>query len=278
METNPSIIETMKIRTSVRTYDGQAIAVETLEKLNERLRTINAGTSIKARFILGEMKDTDGNAVKKLGTYGVITGAKTYIVGIIDQSETDAVQFGYLFESIVLYATQLGLGTCWLGGTYNKGDFEKIVRLGESEKIVIVSPLGYRKDRASMLEGVMRTMVKANNRKPWTELFFNQDKTHALDEDSARGYAIPLEMVRLAPSASNKQPWRVIFSDTGFHFYLSRTKGYGLASYDVQMNDLGIAKYHFEKAADELGLSGKWDKIDHPVVEEWEYVTSWIGR
>ena len=278
METNPSIIETMKIRTSVRTYDGQAIAVETLEKLNERLRTINAGTSIKARFILGEMKDTDGNAVKKLGTYGVITGAKTYIVGIIDQSETDAVQFGYLFESIVLYATQLGLGTCWLGGTYNKGDFEKIVRLGESEKIVIVSPLGYRKDRASMLEGVMRTMVKANNRKPWTELFFNQDKTHALDEDSARGYAIPLEMVRLAPSASNKQPWRVIFSDTGFHFYLCRTKGYGLASYDVQMNDLGIAKYHFEKAADELGLSGKWDKIDHPVVEEWEYVTSWIGR
>ena len=160
----------------------------------------------------------------------------------------------------------------------SKGDFEKIVRLGESEKIVIVSPLGYRKDRASMLEGVMRTMVKANNRKPWTELFFNQDKTHALDEDSARGYAIPLEMVRLAPSASNKQPWRVIFSDTGFHFYLSRTKGYGLASYDVQMNDLGIAKYHFEKAADELGLSGKWDKIDHPVVEEWEYVTSWIGR
>ncbi|HAM63672.1 MAG TPA: nitroreductase [Erysipelotrichaceae bacterium] len=278
METNQSIIETMKIRTSVRTYDGQAIAADTLEKLNERLRTINATTTIKARFILGEMKDTDGNAVKKLGTYGVITGARTYLVGIIDQSETDAVQFGYLFESIVLYATQLGLGTCWLGGTFNQEDFKKIVRLGESEKIVIVSPVGYRKDRATLMEGIMRTMVKANNRKPWTELFFNQDKTQTLDEEGAGGYAIPLEMVRLAPSASNKQPWRVIRSDTGFHFYLCRTKGYGSASYDVQMNDLGIAKYHFEKAADELGLSGKWDKIDHPVVEEWEYVTSWQGN
>ncbi|MBN2850969.1 MAG: nitroreductase family protein [Erysipelotrichaceae bacterium] len=278
METNQSIIETMKIRTSVRTYDGQAIAADTLEKLNERLRTINATTTIKARFILGEMKDTDGNAVKKLGTYGVITGARTYLVGIIDQSETDAVQFGYLFESIVLYATQLGLGTCWLGGTFNQEDFKKIVRLGESEKIVIVSPVGYRKDRATLMEGIMRTMVKANNRKPWTELFFNQDKTQTLDEEGAGGYAIPLEMVRLAPSASNKQPWRVLRSDTGFHFYLCRTKGYGSASYDVQMNDLGIAKYHFEKAADELGLSGKWDKIDHPVVEEWEYVTSWQGR
>ncbi len=278
METHQSIIETMKIRTSVRTYDGEAIAVETLEKLNERLRAINAATTIKARFVISEMKDTDGNAVKKLGTYGVITGAKTYLVGIIDQSETDAVQFGYLFESIVLYATRLGLGTCWLGGTFNHEDFKKIVRLGESEKIVIVSPVGYRKDRTTLLEGIMRTMVKANNRKPWTELFFNQDKTQALDEERAGEYAIPLEMVRLAPSASNKQPWRVLHSDTGFHFYLCRTKGYGLASYDVQMNDLGIAKYHFETAANELGLSGTWVNTDHPIVEAWEYVTSWQGR
>lgn len=278
MESNQSIIETMKLRTSVRTYDGQAIAVETLEKLNERLRAINAVTTIKARFVLCEMKDTDGNAVKRLGTYGVITGAKTYIVGIIDQSETDAVEFGSLFESIVLFATRLGLGTCWLGGTFNQEDFKKTVRLGESEKIVIVSPVGYRKDRATLLEGIMRTMVKANNRKPWNELFFNQDKTHALDEDSAGGYAIPLEMIRIAPSASNKQPWRVVLYHGNFHFYLSRTKGYGLASYDIQMNDLGIAKYHFESAANELGLAGKWGNIDHPLVEEWEYVTSWQRR
>ncbi len=278
MESNQSIIETMKLRTSVRTYDGQAIAVETLEKLSERLRTLNAATTIKARFVLCEMKDTDGNAVKKLGTYGVITGAKTYLVGIIDQSETDAVEFGSLFESIVLFATQLGLGTCWLGGTFNQEDFKKTVRLGVSEKIVIVSPVGYRKDRATLLEGIMRTMVKANNRKPWNELFFNQDPTQALDEEGAKEYALPLEMIRIAPSASNKQPWRIVLYQGNFHFYLSRTKGYGLASYDIQMNDLGIAKYHFESAANELGLSGRWGNIDYPLVEEWEYVTSWQGR
>ena len=55
-----------------------------------------------------------------------------------------------------------------------------------------------------------------------------------------------IEMVRWAPSAVNKQPWRIIVSDSGFHFYEKRDKGYiGEKTGDLQKIDVGIALCHF---------------------------------
>ena len=75
----------------------------------------------------------------------------------------------------------------------------------------------------------------------------------------------------MAPSASNKQPWRVVRRGDDWHFYLQRTKGYGKGSAlfavlrlaDLQRVDLGIALCHFELAARELGLAGEW-VLDEP--------------
>ena len=74
-----------------------------------------------------------------------------------------------------------------------------------------------------------------------------------------------LEVVRWAPSASNKQPWRVVRGRKRWHFYLARTKGYGkglLTSLvklaDLQRVDMGIAMCHFELAAREAGIEGRW--------------------
>jgi hypothetical protein len=94
-------------------------------------------------------------------------------------------------------------------------------------------------------------------------------------------------MVRWAPSASNKQPWRVIRSDDAWHFYLQRTKGYGKGSMifnvlrlaDLQRVDMGIAMCHFELAVHEFNLHGRW-KIEEPEIrkpENTEYIVSWIA-
>ena len=53
-------------------------------------------------------------------------------------------------------------------------------------------------------------------------------------------------MVRLAPSAVNKQPWRVVADSKGFHFYLQRSKGFNREGRpDMQQVDMGIALCHF---------------------------------
>jgi hypothetical protein len=65
-------------------------------------------------------------------------------------------------------------------------------------------------------------------------------------------------MVRIAPSASNKQPWRAIRSGGALHFYMKKDKAYAgnMLGYCIQRIDMGIAASHFSLAAEELGLKG----------------------
>ncbi len=274
-----SVMELIRIRVSSRSYDGVSIPEASLMKLKDYLATISTEAGIKVRFILENTSGMADGAGKKLGTYGIIAGANSFVIGIIDKNEKDALRFGYLFEKIVLFATDLGLQTCWLGGTFNKNDFNKSIDIRENESIAIVSPVGTKKDKPRMLESAMRALVGANSRKPWRELFFDGDIATPLLEDGVGQYAVPLEMVRLGPSASNKQPWRVIREGNDYHFFLCRTKGYGVMNFDMQKNDLGIAKCHFELTAHELCIAGEWREMTQvKTPQDWEYICTWSNR
>lgn len=279
MEFEKSVVELVRTRKSSRSYKEIDIEGATLQKLNDYIALITKEAKIKARFVFAHTGEVENDATKKLGTYGVIKGANSFLVGVLDKDEKNSLEFGYLFEKIVLFATDLGLGTCWLGGTFKKSDFAKSLSIAETEFIPIVSPVGFEKEKLRVFESAMRTLIGADNRKPWRELFFEGNNSTPLDEASAAPYAIPLEMVRLGPSASNKQPWRVTKDGNAFHFYVCRTKGYGVPSYDVQINDIGIAKCHFELTANELGLKGKWlEMTDISTPTQWEYVCSWFDE
>lgn len=274
-----SILELIKTRVSSRTFQEKEIPPDTIQALNDFLHIINQETTIQARFALTGRQNQKENDNKKLGTYGVITGAQTYIVGLIDLSEKDASTFGYFFEKIILKATDLGLQTCWLGGTFKKSDFEKSSTLQENEQIAIVSPVGYQKEKRRLLESAMRRFAGSDNRLPWEKLFFDQTEEIPLSREIAGLFATCLDMVQLAPSASNKQPWRVIKEKDSFHFFLCRTKGYWLTAFDMQKNDIGIAKCHFELSAKELGLFGTWKQEESVYTpKDWEYITTWLGK
>lgn len=147
----------------------------------------------------------------------------------------------------------------------------------ENEFIPIVSPVGIKKEKPRVFESAMRAVIGANKRKPWSELFFEVGGLVPLNEHSEGEYAIPLEMVRLGPSASNKQPWRIIKDNNAYHFFLCRTKGYGVTGYDMQKNDIGIAKCHFELSVNELGLKGSWEEIKNTnTPNNWEYICTWL--
>ncbi|WP_242961363.1 nitroreductase family protein, partial [Clostridium beijerinckii] len=60
-------------------------------------------------------------------------GTSTFIVSSISKSDNALVDLGYLLERAVLYATDLNLGTCWLGGTFNKGQFAEVMELKDNE-------------------------------------------------------------------------------------------------------------------------------------------------
>ena len=69
-------------------------------------------------------------------------------------------ELGYEMESLVLYATSMGLGTCWLGGTFKKGQFAKAMEVGEGEVLPIVLPIGYANEKKSFIDKTMRIYIK----------------------------------------------------------------------------------------------------------------------
>ncbi len=266
-------------RISCRTYEPSPISVEIVEKLQLFIDQQNACVKSKMRFVLTSMVDHQKKDQIKFGSYGAISGARDFIVSIFDDKEGDSRELGYVFESIILKATDLGLGTCWLGGTFNRKDFEKKFALSATESIPIVSPVGLSKDHRSLIDSAMRFTGGLDHRKAWQELFFEADEQHPLSKAQAGQYAEALEMVRIGPSASNKQPWRIIKVNQVFHFFLSRNVGYAsMMKYDLQMNDIGIAQCHFEYSALSTGCQGEWKHLeDHPQPNNLEYCISWLS-
>ena len=275
-----SIEETVKARYSTRTYTDQLISIETKENINTYIKTLSNPFSIKVNFKLLEANTSENT--EKLGTYGVIKGSTNYIGATVEKSELALEALGYEFEKLILYLTSLGLGTCWLGGTFNRNSFKNAFEIKENEIFPAISPFGYPSKKKRIADSLVRMVAKSDQRKPWSELFYNKTFSNFLSLADAGAYAFPLEMVRLAPSASNKQPWRIVQDGSTYHFYELQAKGYSSRfEYDIQKVDLGIAACHFHLAALESDLKGefkKLEKLDLILPEQTEYIFSWVSE
>jgi hypothetical protein len=184
-------------------------------------------------------------------------------------------------------ATDLGLGTCWLGGSFSKSNFARKISAGPDEQVPAVAAVGYSAEKRRWLDSFIRRQAGSDGRRPWARLFFDRTFAGPLSPEAAGAYASPLEMVRLGPSASNRQPWRIIKDGQAWHFYLQRTRGYGTGSMaifkmaDLQRVDMGIAMSHFELTAQEAGLPGKWIISEPDIVKPdglTEYTVSWVEK
>lgn len=265
------ITDHIKSRRSFRTFDGQVLDQKDRDALLSFMETIENPYQIPVAFKLMDAKQHGL-------TCPVVVGTDLYVGGKIKCVPNASVAFGYAFETLVLKAQSMGIGTVWVGGTMNRDAFEKAMDLAEDEFMPCVSPLGYPARKMSVRETMMRKGVKADERLPFEELFFDGAFDAPLTKEKAGVFAEALEMVRLAPSAVNKQPWRVVVTDHTAHFYLKRSKGFGHAGkLDMQMIDVGIALCHFALAAKENGLELNFVQKDPMLKAESdvEYIASY---
>ncbi len=123
--------------------------------------------------------------------------------------------------------------------------FEQAVGLSDGEMMPCISPLGYPAKKRSIRESLMRKGVKADERIPAEKLFFEGSWEAPLSAAVQKDLRDLMEMVRWAPSAVNKQPWRIIAADGALHFYEKQDKGYvSEKTGDLQRIDVGIALCH----------------------------------
>ena len=206
------------------------------------------------------------DAKRKSLSSPVIVGEDKYIAGKMLRTPYAEEAFGFSFERIVLFAESIGVGTTWIAGTMDRTAFEGAAGLEGGEVMPCVSPLGYPAKKMSLRESVMRKGVKADSRFPFEELFFDSSFDKPLSAEAAGKLTEVLEAVRLAPSAVNKQPWRVVIRGNEAHFFEKRNKPKNDGEWDIQKIDIGIALCHFELAARESGISVEF-MIDDPGID-----------
>lgn len=274
--TDFNISEIAKIRKSVRTYTDTPLTDADRKKLTDYIDKLTSEESPFGARVRIKLFDVDKEINSKdLGTYGVIKGAKTYLGVAVNETEDAMEAVGYVFEKLVLYAASLGLGSCWLGGTFNRGEFAKAMQITENEFFPIASPVGYPAPKNHTVDKIMRKAIKADTRKSFEELFFENDFNTPLSKEKAVEYGDILEAVRLAPSAKNGQPWRIVKDGDSFHFF--EKKDIPSSNHDIQRLDIGIAGCHFELAAKERCINGKLTAVEnHPEEKGLIYVFSWV--
>lgn len=235
------LTEAIQVRTSRRTYQESPITKEAADKLYKMIDEVNRQGNLNLKLIQNETA-----AFGKLSkSYGMFKGVRNYILLIGKMGPDARERVGYYGEKLVLLATQLGLGTCWVGGTFDRsiGDqyvqsdefFSGVITIGNVEpdkslKERLISKLTHRKTKA------ISEMMKAEGEAP--EWFLEG-----------------MRAVQKAPSAVNAQPVIFTYQKGIVSAYVASEK------YGHEKVDLGIAKLHFEIGAG----GGKWELKDEGI-------------
>jgi nitroreductase len=261
----------IRARRSVRNFSPEAISPPILDNLKEACSSVTRSPfGETTSFQVIERPFKRGKSVS-LGNYGLQKNPRYFFVGSITRSPTALMGYGYLLEHLVLRATELGLGTCWMG-YFNPEYFPELTGDGLTPTIVVVG----LPEKPRIGEKIVRSAIRADKRKEWGELFF--DGGFDVHLSDAGEYKLPLEMLRLSPSSGNTQPWRVVRGPGDvFHFHMRivKKKYHAAGMHHV---DTGIAMAHFELAAREVGLRGEW-RVEDPELslpDSTEYRVSWF--
>jgi nitroreductase len=249
--------EVIARRRSRRRFDpGRRIAPETLAALDKVCNEFTPFAHARARLVT-ESAETVFKGI--VGSYGKIRGTPAFIafVGSMDDPFVQE-KVGYMGEGIILEATALGLDTCWVGGFFRPEIAGVLVEVGGNERVLAVTPVGYARGFESWEEKLMTRFNRSHNRLPLSKLARGLPSAKWPD-----WVKISLEAARLAPSATNRQPWGFDVQENSITVFV-RTGG---PEFSVSKRlDCGIAMLHLEIAAGDRGRRGQWEFLPSPQV------------
>jgi len=185
---NLFFLKLCKQRISVRKFSDRPVEREKILLCLEAARLApSACNSQPWKFIVVDDPQTKNDLVSSAfnGIYSTNTFAKKAPVIIAVVSEKSSfiasvgaflrdtlyylIDIGIATEHLVLQATELGLGTCWLGW-FDEKAVKKILKVPDTKRVDILIAIGYPENP----EEVSHKQLKGKNRKPLEEIsFFN---------------------------------------------------------------------------------------------------------
>ncbi len=259
-----NILEAIKTRRSVRSYNGMPLTDVMKNALEEAMANTYSPFGGKVGI---RLKEFDMGRGYRPSTYGMIKGATDFFLISMGDDEGSALSAGFRFEQVVLRATELGLGTCWIAATFKGSDFERGELWLNGEELRIVSPVGFASGQ-SFVERMARAAFGSKKREPFADLFFTDNFKCSLAENSRFGAS--LGMLRLAPSSTNSQPWRALVDGDMVHFYYKPKS-------KLSILDCGIGFCHFYETEVYNGNAGTFYKHENAPAapDNWKYLYSY---
>lgn len=227
--------EAIMVRVSKRNYLDRPLTDDEISQLHKIIATSNHESGLQFQLIT----DCPDVFSSLRSSYGMFSGVRN-IIALIGPEELPNFQekCGYYGQKVLLGATTLGLGTCWVCGTYDRGKVP--CQLASGETLCGVIAVGPVASQPGAKEKLIRGALH---------------RKHKSAAELARGmggapdwFQAGISAVLRAPSAKNRQAYR--FSYVNGEVSVRQTEH--TAYSDV---DLGIAKLHFEIGAH----GGTWD-------------------
>ena len=169
-------LEVAAARRSVRSYLDKPIEEEKLAKVLETARLAPSWANKQCtRFIIVRDKAKIGELVGAFS--GWFKQAPVIVVACADPKDSGfyngmsyyLVDVGISLQQLILAATDLGLGSCWIGG-FDENKVKKTLSIPENIKVVAMTPLGYPSDKEGLKSKIMKGFSKTEKRKELAEI------------------------------------------------------------------------------------------------------------
>jgi nitroreductase len=241
------LYQTIFRRKSIRKFDLTPLDEKTLEEISEQLLNLTPlHEDIKIEF-----KILSPDLVKRR----MMKKSPYYIAVFSEVKDGYLSNVGFMLQQMDLLLSTNGYGSCWQGIPSLKKE-----ALDSSDlKFIILMPFGKPQDE------LHRINVLEFKRKSLPEI------------TDIEGADDILEAARLAPSATNAQPWFFTGDKNLIHaYYMEPGRVKGLLTGKYPPMDVGISLYHLKLAGEHFGRKTEisFDKNDPKLKKEYFYVAS----
>jgi nitroreductase len=240
-------LDDIKQRHSVRSFTNEELAPSVISALESEINYVNTHVSgMKFQLILNDPAPFSGIN----NSYGMFRNAHHYLACVVDTSFKDLEEkSGYCAQQIVIRAVKLGLGACFVSGTFNRQKITARIRPGE--KLLFVVLLGYPEESKTRLIARISSKLMHKSSTPPDSLFIGDGISYdeAIKQMPLLKYG--LEAVSLAPSAMNRKPVRISVIN---HRTSLEIRAITVEHSAQSKIDLGIAKFNFQ-----VPFPGEWE-------------------
>jgi len=170
-------------RTSVRTFRDTPVEDEKITYVLDCARRAPSWANKQCwRFIIIKDKDKITQLSKESMVFNHwLKNAPVLVIACADPTDSGThngieyytVDVAIALEHLVLAATNVGLGTCWIGG-FHEEKIKESLEIPKRIKVIALTPLGYPADKKTFAAKTIKMIIGSEKRKSLDEIVHHE--------------------------------------------------------------------------------------------------------